>query len=501
MLNLIVTINTAIQINLMKRLLIVLFLFPSLIMFGQQYKLFNRSSIKLFTTSPVVSSTCGISLDSAVISGSDSVYFNYTALGEYFESDTCVFWGGPYCIKQDRPLWFGNRIVYDNLNKYKFFTIQEDTVIFDFDLQLWDSSLIFQDVNQQFYMKYIGDDTSYILNFQDSLKYYKILHYNTSGQVINSPLNNKNITIGKDFGMLGFFRIDSFPAVLQPIQLIGNINPQAGISCMNNENLYDHQPGDVIQYTDRFHSFGYPSPWDHSDYIKHTFLERNDTQDSIFYTVERVTYNVDTNYVIQDTISLKYYKYETVETIPFNKINQQEVLRSRQFYWGNYCDFSAWTHKKSPIYLVYCAEDNCWGEFDTNGTPPIGEIIYVYGLGLYRESSYITGPNGSDYLYEINYFIKDGVECGEEIVVDIHDAKFDKKGFKLYPNPVKDELNISYTGKETLNGVRIYNIHGQLLQTENRIENRVNVSMLTSGIYIIELYSGNSKSWLKFIKE
>ena len=53
----------------------------------------------------------------------------------------------------------------------------------------------------------------------------------------------------------------------------------------------------------------------------------------------------------------------------------------------------------------------------------------------------------------------------------------------IFPNPVKDILNIQFDGK--LKSVEIYNLQGQKLITAT--QKQINISSLSSGIYIVRI--------------
>tara|TARA_B110000259_G_C13938688_1_gene371897 strand:- start:148 stop:1041 length:894 start_codon:yes stop_codon:yes gene_type:complete len=67
--------------------------------------------------------------------------------------------------------------------------------------------------------------------------------------------------------------------------------------------------------------------------------------------------------------------------------------------------------------------------------------------------------------------------------------------FSIYPNPTKDYLNIDCSSLES---VSVYNILGKELIKDN--SNRINVSLLSKGVYFIKVSDGINSSTKKFIK-
>lgn len=71
----------------------------------------------------------------------------------------------------------------------------------------------------------------------------------------------------------------------------------------------------------------------------------------------------------------------------------------------------------------------------------------------------------------------------------------------VYPNPVKNILNISF--KDQIMDVAIYNVLGQQVMAKslNTTEAAIDVSELTSGNYFVKVNTGNAFKTLKIIKE
>lgn len=78
-----------------------------------------------------------------------------------------------------------------------------------------------------------------------------------------------------------------------------------------------------------------------------------------------------------------------------------------------------------------------------------------------------------------------------------------ESGISLYPNPVKEKLNISFKNID-VNGatLNIYNISGQVVYSNNEINGKteVNTSNLSEGVYIVKIISDNNQYVSKFVK-
>ncbi len=76
-----------------------------------------------------------------------------------------------------------------------------------------------------------------------------------------------------------------------------------------------------------------------------------------------------------------------------------------------------------------------------------------------------------------------------------------KLDFKVYPNPVKDILNISYT--QNITNIEVYNLLGQKVATKavNTNQGQVGMSHLASGTYLVKITADNQTKTIKVIKQ
>ncbi|KIX21113.1 hypothetical protein SY27_10125 [Flavobacterium sp. 316] len=72
--------------------------------------------------------------------------------------------------------------------------------------------------------------------------------------------------------------------------------------------------------------------------------------------------------------------------------------------------------------------------------------------------------------------------------------------FNLFPNPVQNMLNINVYDNRAVT-FSIYNLVGQKVKSGNNIESGIDVSKLSSGMYIVEVNDGQKTISKKFVKE
>ncbi len=73
--------------------------------------------------------------------------------------------------------------------------------------------------------------------------------------------------------------------------------------------------------------------------------------------------------------------------------------------------------------------------------------------------------------------------------------------FNIYPNPVKNLLNINSKSNIEVSSISIYNTLGQLIQVNTKPSQTIDVSELKSGNYLVKIVSDKGTSNTKFIKE
>ena len=84
---------------------------------------------------------------------------------------------------------------------------------------------------------------------------------------------------------------------------------------------------------------------------------------------------------------------------------------------------------------------------------------------------------------------------------------FALEDLKIYPNPAKDVLNISFRSEQTDQTIyTIFDLNGRLLKTEERAHNdqtpdQITIDALPAGTYLLNIRNGNSSSGYKFVKQ
>ncbi len=483
-------------------ILITALLVSSFLCSASSYELFNENSKMLFTNLPERDLSFSIRFDSVTFSGEDTYFFNFKHVSsEAIITDQCepYFWQ-EYCQPQDRPSWLGPFVKKTAGNIYEFMNSSGMVLQFDLSIEQGESMVFFEDADQIFSILFETTDTLNHLGIVDSIRFYRIAHTTVSGTPIESPLHNHQIMIGKELGLISFFKVDVFPEELFPLELIGNNQPQVGLTALTHEIVYDHQPGDIIQWI-YIRNTNDPD-LNTRKYTRHTYLTRTNLTDSIIYHVALYRYNEITNWSEYDTIYLKYQKAKKIAEVPFEWTGPSQIMFENSLVKTSYCDLQLWTYRIEKIHQTYCPEDNCWGFTSAHGTSFQYEREIVAGLGLYHE--YVENYPPDWYfdrtIQQLVYFKKDGIECGEMVGLKKPEARETQK-LTIYPNPTKDFLSLD-TRISATDQLLVVGVDGRTYSSVQFVEgnNRLDVQSLPSGIYLLRILSHDRESSAKFVK-
>lgn len=140
-------------------------------------------------------------------------------------------------------------------------------------------------------------------------------------------------------------------------------------------------------------------------------------------------------------------------------------------------------------------------EFTAIATDNFGN--YVVG-GYMRNSLFLNDPNvptitknGGNADFFIARLAKtdcNGVPLSNEDVI--------AQSFKIFPNPASDYITITSSQAAPVASYKLYSMTGQLVQEGQPIEQRINISSLTAGIYLLQVSDENKElTTLKLVKE
>lgn len=475
---------------IMKHLYALLLILCSGALAAQDYVPFNSTSVKTFASYPAQSATYSLGFDSVSSAAGFIVYYPYMGIEDYEIElgETCTPLGeNLYCFPETKPLWLGANITTDGSGNYMFTNSGQNVLPLNFNLPQGTSVVFYEDSVSRFTLTGLPKTYETILGVPDSIAGVAISHTDLNGIPINSPLNGFVIKTGKESGLVTFFRTDSFPQILEPVIVIANQNPQTGLTDIINEDLYDFQPGDQIQYNEKSELVSCHTEVLYDRFVNLTFLQRTDTQDSIIYTALRETFMKDSLNSVFDTSRMAYARQTVVAQMPYDYNAHGETYNAKTLGMEDYCGVPMWTYTLNLMNLSYCEASDCWGmPLYYRAGPSVETETVVMGLGRYYYFSSTTIElNTFNYTYRVNYFKKSNLECGTEQVVAVNDISKPEQQLSIMPNPATDYITI--TGIPRYTPVQLINLNGQTVKSIQAATGTatLNVSGIQKGVYIV----------------
>ena len=149
-----------------------------------------------------------------------------------------------------------------------------------------------------------------------------------------------------------------------------------------------------------------------------------------------------------------------------------------------------------------CSPSNAL-EWNRNGNAV--KVYKVYGtnngMNTFDLSDWQTCDGGTWQ----NWYVTNGsliqssglpIDCESVGIEDVNN----EIDIQVYPNPFKDNLTINIAGELQIS---IYNVHGEMIYSKIKIENSnsINVSLLSSGMYFLEVNTHERSFYYKVYKE
>ncbi|SDJ15132.1 Ig-like domain-containing protein [Flavobacterium noncentrifugens] len=139
-------------------------------------------------------------------------------------------------------------------------------------------------------------------------------------------------------------------------------------------------------------------------------------------------------------------------------------------------------------------------------------LIVVNGENVVWYDAPVNGnvvPNNTPIVSGTTYYASQTVDCESQSRLAVTmtsgnclDVKgFDKDALKVYPNPVSDILNISYT--QPIENIEVVNMLGQMVysKTVHATDSKIDMSRYSAGTYLVRISIDNAIKTYKVIKK
>jgi beta-glucanase (GH16 family) len=120
----------------------------------------------------------------------------------------------------------------------------------------------------------------------------------------------------------------------------------------------------------------------------------------------------------------------------------------------------------------------------------------VINAGTYNFGIYAQSGGWNINWFRITYV--SAAKSGNSLINPITTAH--EEEFVIFPNPVKDELNIRLSGNLSGGSMKILDRTGRLVMSEKVVSDKINVSALARGVYILSISIGDKTITKQFVK-
>jgi hypothetical protein len=189
-------------------------------------------------------------------------------------------------------------------------------------------------------------------------------------------------------------------------------------------------------------------------------------------------------------------------------------------YRFNYLQTIVYNIKPAPDGFVYATGADGTSTFEVTASKSIGGYLIPEG------STFLYNGNNQPYTFEAHsgyeidqvwidgipnatakangYYIFSDIAANHSIIVTFKASStgievFHSQDISIYPNPTKDELFIK--SESQIKKVEIYSLTGSLLLSENNFNEKISVSALPKGVYVVRIYTDKGSVVSKVVKK
>ena len=414
-----------------------------------------------------------------------------------FLHDTCSF-TSEECFNRYSGSVLGSKSI-SVTNGDNYFVYRTDTFLIKTQNSL-NSSWHFKNYQNGDYIeaKIINIDTSTIFSGLDSVKTIELFMKNSANDTISHIVNGNIILLSKNHGIAQILDLRKINNTILNHKLTGY-----GYSPLTYGSVFNFEVGDEFHYSIKYDLYNYYA--ETREVISKTYSANNDI---IYYSFHRKRGFLDSQ--IEANID---------DTINMTVTNLNTIITNTPFFVFN---------DNGPSNLSY---SECNGRFSTKivgyGGEQYNDSLYIYHIPAkstnivddytYDYTIYIEGCGKVIYhAYTVNsptpyanpkeklkYFKKGNETWGSPyIFTEIPSIIQNENNIKLFPNPTNGIFTISNTSE--INKIEIYNTIGNLIISENEINNNqttVDLENQKAGMYFIKIFSENSYIARKLIKK
>ena len=472
--------------------------------YGQDWQTIKSNQTHYFANNDT-SYVLATRTDSTDFISGDSVFYSFRTLRA----------GDPSisgCEYQIKPCWFGEKVIVEPDGSNIYFNGESDSIFIETFANLNDTFLVYTYPTGEYIKAWVSDVSEMeVLGITDSVKTLSLFTNSSS-----FDLGVEKFLLSKNFGFAGLFPFYSFPEeyvipdevhwspIDGELQLVGSENMGVGVTRMTRAEIYDYNIGDEYKlytgqseledyYLSRLHELKVIDEIDCGpDCVQFVFEERyevsgydyaysmpiNEYQDWFEWSEEYTSLDSFQLKLLPEELDTAIFPNTRWTYISKGECNRQE---DGAYYAGGY---------------NYSSEDStcvAWYGFDSSTK----NEYYLRGTGnLFARETIYTGYSHENHWGSYLYINDSEGSCGDNFVLSAGEASSEKP-FRLYPNPVQNELNIDSFIK--IQDVVIYDASGRKILSFHN-QTKLDLNSLEAGIYLIQISDGVHSYEERFIK-
>ena len=390
------------------------------------------------------------------------------------------------------PTWVGPKLWNDSNGDQYLLNHRDDTVNFKFQSNAVDSSWIFLKLGAGEYIEAtrLSDELENIDFTLDSIKRLQLKLRDSSGSLISDSINNIEIKISKNHGVIqgiDFYSLfyDSTKKKLKfrTIKLVGK-KGFGGIEPLTRGMVYDFNIGDIFHYEifdvqveGKVNTIG--------SYEQIIVLDKNLLSNSVIYNLKRVKYV--SKKVTDGSVNFKTesFKRDTVQFIYEETQNLYAglpgILQKNQIFTWYHDSVMGRPGMFIRTEIDYSRSDSCASSY-------IFETYYHNQVGLGLGDWFKLSQAGAGLLHSskrwLVYYKKGNEVWGEPTSVSSKKSSFKK--LRVFPNPTKSHISIQGIDPRK---IKLIDIQGkEIFEIKfSRDSNEIDVSTLENGMYILQI--------------
>ncbi|MBN2263021.1 MAG: T9SS type A sorting domain-containing protein [Prolixibacteraceae bacterium] len=467
---------------MMLRLVLIVFLILKFLnVFSQDYLPVNPGRVAVFDN---ISAQHFIKVDSVLNKENVCFYFNRV-----------VDYSNYRCVVLNKPSWLGEKLLVHPDGYCSFFNKNNDTINIRVNALLNENWLAYSDSLVLIRAHVLLHDVKEFLGLSDSVKTISFQAYAYNGDSVDHYLNNKQLELSKNYGMVQAFNFLNFldnENESEQYHLVGLSEPKVGVQNLTWFDVFDFQVGDEIHVFEIYADWEVIEGSSSTKKIIFKYIERDDFADSIIYTVSR-TIEHQYRTMIYDSI---WTTFDTIVSVirqneNFDQLPEYPVFYDNEEAFGVNSQASAnGLTRKHEYYYAFVREDSgCWRMLHYDGF--YGYFFYKALGGPYYKAD--TGPAVS-HERSLVYYKKGSSEWGSAYVITDVESTHISNEIKVYPNPASSFIYVDVPKlSESLN-FELFDWTGRLVLQKTVLScfDFIDISYLKKGLYFYIIENDNS---------